>query len=107
MILSGGNVDAGLLASVARLHESRVGRRLVIFTRIADRPGGAGAAARAPSRETRANLVNVEHVREGVDLHVRETGVQLVARDARARARRRGARGAARERGYEASRVRG
>lgn len=25
-----------------------------------------------------ANLIEVEHVREGVDLHVRETGVQAV-----------------------------
>ena len=28
--------------------------------------------------ETGANIVDVEHVREGVDLHVRETGVELV-----------------------------
>ena len=28
--------------------------------------------------ERGANLVEVEHVREGVDLHVRETGVQAV-----------------------------
>jgi threonine dehydratase len=28
--------------------------------------------------ETGANLVEVEHVREGVSLHVRETGVQAV-----------------------------
>jgi len=25
-----------------------------------------------------ANLIEVEHVRDGVDLHVRETGVQVV-----------------------------
>ena len=77
VILSGGNVDAGLLASLARLHESRVGRRLVIFTRIPDRPGGLARLLETVAA-TRANLVNVEHVREGVDLHVRETGVQLV-----------------------------
>jgi threonine dehydratase len=28
--------------------------------------------------EQRANLVDVEHLREGFDLHVRETAVQLV-----------------------------
>ena len=28
--------------------------------------------------ESGANLIEVEHVREGVDLHVRETGVQAV-----------------------------
>ena len=77
VVLSGGNVDPGLLAAVARRHETQVGRRLVLFTRVADRPG---ALARLLARvaETGANLVEVEHVREGVDLHVRETGVQLV-----------------------------
>jgi len=77
VVLSGGNVDPGLLAAVARRHETQAGRRLVFFTRVADRPG---ALARLLARvaETGANLVEVEHVREGVDLHVRETGVQLV-----------------------------
>ncbi|MCD6727540.1 MAG: threonine ammonia-lyase [Solirubrobacteraceae bacterium] len=77
VILSGGNVDAGLLASVARLHESRFGRRLVLFTRIPDRPG-ALARLLAAVGEAGGNLIDVEHVREGVALHVRETAVQLV-----------------------------
>ena len=38
-ILSGGNVDAALLAAVARHHETVAGRRLVVFTRVPDRPG--------------------------------------------------------------------
>jgi threonine dehydratase len=77
VVLSGGNVDAGLLASVARRHESVSGRRLVLFTRVPDRPG-ALAQLLALVGEAGANLVDVEHVREGVDLHVRETAVQLV-----------------------------
>ncbi len=77
VVLSGGNVDPGLLATVARLHESRVGRRVVLFTRIADRPGGL-AELLAAVGESGANLVEVQHVRDGVDLHVRETAVQLV-----------------------------
>jgi threonine dehydratase len=77
VVLSGGNVDAGLLATIARRHETEVGRRLVLFTRVADRPG-ALAALLALVGEQGANLVEVEHVREGVDLHVRESGVQLV-----------------------------
>lgn len=76
-VLSGGNVDAGLLAALARRHESEAGRRHVLFTRVTDRPGGlvtllnlvAGAGA---------NVVDVTHLREGVGLHVAETGVQLV-----------------------------
>ena len=77
VVLSGGNVDAGLLAVVARRHETEAGRRLVLFTRVPDRPGGL-ARLLALLGETGANLVDVEHVREGVDLHVRETAVQLV-----------------------------
>jgi threonine dehydratase len=77
VILSGGNADAGLLASVTRLHESRAGRRLVLFTRVEDRPGGL-ARLLATVSAAGGNLVDVEHVREGVPLHVLETGVQLV-----------------------------
>ncbi len=77
VVLSGGNVDAGVLASVARRHETASGRRMVLFTRVSDRPGGlaemldriAGAGA---------NVVDLSHVREGVDLNVRETAVELV-----------------------------
>jgi len=77
VVLSGGNVDAGLLATVARRHETEAGRRLVLFTRLPDRPGSL-AGLLALVGEQGANLVEVEHVREGVDLHVRETAVQLV-----------------------------
>jgi threonine dehydratase len=77
VVLSGGNVDAGLLASIARRHESEAGRRLVVLTRVPDRPGSL-ARLLALVGEAGANLVDVEHVREGLDLHVRETAVQLV-----------------------------
>ena len=77
VVLSGGNVDAGLLAAVTRRHETQVGRRLVLFTRVPDRPG-ALAGLLACVAGAGANLVEVQHVREGVDLHVRETAVQLV-----------------------------
>jgi len=77
VVLSGGNVDAGLLASIARRHESEAGRRLVVFTRVPDRPGSL-ARLLALVGEAGANLVDVEHLREGLDLHVRETAIQLV-----------------------------
>src|SRR3954454_1720961 len=77
VVLSGGNVDAGLLATVARRHETEAGRRLVLFTRVPDRPGSL-ARLLSLVGEAGANLVHVEHLREGVDLHVRETAVQLV-----------------------------
>jgi threonine dehydratase len=76
-VLSGGNVDAGLLASIARRHETEVGRRLVLFTRLPDRPGNLARLLDCVASEG-ANIVDVSHVREGVDLHVRETAVELV-----------------------------
>jgi threonine dehydratase len=77
VVLSGGNVDAGLLADVARRHETQAGRRLVLLARLPDRPGSlAGLLSLVGGRG--ANLRDVQHIREGVDLHVRETAVQLV-----------------------------
>jgi threonine dehydratase len=77
VLLSGGNVDAGLLAEVARRHESQAGRRFVLLASLPDRPGSL-ARLLALVGELRANLLDVEHIREGFDLHVRETAVQLV-----------------------------
>jgi threonine dehydratase len=76
VVLSGGNVDAGLLALVARRHESAVGRRLRFATRVSDRPGGLAALLMCVA-ESGGNLLSVEHVRDAVDLHVRQTGVEL------------------------------
>jgi threonine dehydratase len=76
-ILSGGNVDPGLLLSIARRHETLAGRRLVVLTRVPDRPG-ALAGLLACVAEAGGNVVDVSHVREGFDLHVRETAVELV-----------------------------
>ena len=76
-VLSGGNVDAGMLAGIVRRHESNAGRRLVVLSRVADRPGGLAALLGCVA-SSGANLVDVSHVREGLDLHVRETAVELV-----------------------------
>ncbi len=77
VILSGGNVDTGVLAHVVRHHESHAGRRLVLLARVPDRPG---ALARLLSLvgARGVNLLDVQHIREGIELHVRETAVQLV-----------------------------
>jgi threonine dehydratase len=77
VVLSGGNVDLGILPGLIRRNETKAGRRLILFVRISDRPGGL-ARLLTLFAETGANLVEVEHVREGVSLHVRETGVQAV-----------------------------
>ncbi len=77
VVLSGGNVDVGLLASLARRHETVAGRRLVLVTRLADRPGELGRLLALVAAQG-ANVLDVVHMREGVPLHVRETAVQLV-----------------------------
>ena len=77
VVLSGGNVDLGLVPGLIRRNETQRGRRLIAFARIADRPGGL-ARLLTLFAENGANLIEVEHVREGVQLHVRETGVQVV-----------------------------
>lgn len=75
-IVSGGNVDSGLLAGLLRRRETEEGRRVRVFTRVPDRPGGLAELLNLVAG-TRANLVSLEHVREAVSLHVRETGVEL------------------------------
>jgi threonine dehydratase len=77
LVLSGGNVGAGLLAEVARRHETQARRRLVLRVRIPDLPGSLAALLGMVSR-TGANLLDVQHIREGLDLHIQETAVQLV-----------------------------
>jgi threonine dehydratase len=76
-VLSGGNVDASRLAECIRLGETAAGRRLVIWTVVPDRPGALAALLRIVA-EHGANVVDVEHIREGVELHVRETAIELV-----------------------------
>ncbi|MDQ6605661.1 MAG: threonine ammonia-lyase [Actinomycetota bacterium] len=77
IVLSGGNVGAGLLAEVARRHETQAGRRLVLLARVPDRPGSLAELLALVGRHG-ANLLDVQHIREGIDLHIRETAVQLV-----------------------------
>ena len=76
VILSGGNIDPLLLLSVIRFGLSASGRYFAFHTRIADRPGELhrllGLIADAG-----ANIVGVEHRREGVAVHLGEVEVAL------------------------------
>jgi threonine dehydratase len=76
IVLSGGNVDAGLLAAIAQRNETLAGRRLRMYTTISDRPGGLAALLTEIARAG-GNVVHADHVREAVPLHVRETGVEI------------------------------
>jgi threonine dehydratase len=76
VVLSGGNADIGLLAKIAARQESLEGRRLRLFTKVSDRPGGL-ARLLTTIAATKANLISVEHVRESSRLDVHETAVEL------------------------------
>lgn len=76
VVLSGGNIDPLLLLRVIRFGLSASGRYFAFHTRITDRPGelhrllGLIAA-------TGANVVGVEHHREGLNVHLEEVDVTL------------------------------
>jgi threonine dehydratase len=76
-VLSGGNVDASLLSECIRLGETAAGRRIVLSTVVPDRPGALAGLLRVVA-EQGGNVVDVEHLRDGIDLHVRETAIKLV-----------------------------
>jgi threonine dehydratase len=77
IVLSGGNIDIGIIPNLVRRNETNEGRRLTIFVRLPDRPGSlAGLIDVCAAQE--ANVVEVQHIREGVKLHPRETGIQVV-----------------------------
>lgn len=77
VVLSGGNVDASLLAECIRMGETAAGRRVVLKTVVPDRPGALANLLRVVADEG-ANVIDVAHLREGVDLHVRETLIRVV-----------------------------
>jgi threonine dehydratase len=76
-VLSGGNVDASLLSECIRLGETAAGRRMVLSTVVPDRPGALAGLLRVVA-DCGGNVVDVEHLRDGIDIHVRETAIKLV-----------------------------
>jgi threonine dehydratase len=81
-ILSGGNIDPTLLIQVMRHGLTLAGRYLVVRTRIPDRPGEL-IKLLSMFAEEHANVVSIEHHREGMDVPVTETEVEatLLTRD--------------------------
>jgi threonine dehydratase len=75
-ILSGGNIDPTVLISVMRHGLTTAGRYLVLRTRIQDRPGELIKLLNSVASE-RANVLSVEHHREGMDVPVSESEVEL------------------------------
>jgi threonine dehydratase len=75
-LLSGGNIDPTLLLSVLRHGLTVAGRYLVLRSRLGDRPGELIRFLEVVAN-TRANIVAIEHRREGVALEVADTEVEL------------------------------
>jgi threonine dehydratase len=75
-LLSGGNIDPTLLISVMRHGLALAGRILVIRSRLTDRPGELINLLRVVA-EQRANIVAIEHRREGVELQIADVGIEL------------------------------
>lgn len=104
-VLSGGNVDATRLTECIRMGETAAGRRLVLATVVSDQPGELARLLEEVAAAG-ANVLDVVHIREGVDLHVRETGIRLVLQtDGREHGER--VVGAVREQGFAVEHDRG
>ena len=76
VLLSGGNIDPTLLIQVMRHGLTQSGRFLVVRTRLGDRPGELIKLLQLVAEE-RANVVSVEHHREGMRLPIGQTEVEL------------------------------
>ena len=76
IVLSGGNIDPTLLISIMRYGLTVGGRYLVIRTRVPDRPGELIKLLQLLADE-RANVVAVEHHREGMEISVSDTEIEL------------------------------
>ncbi|MEM9516929.1 MAG: pyridoxal-phosphate dependent enzyme, partial [Actinomycetota bacterium] len=79
VVVSGGNVDLEVLQRLIRRRESRAGRRIIVDAVIDDRPGSLAELLGAFAVEG-ADLIEVNHLREGVDLGLGATAVRATFR---------------------------
>jgi threonine dehydratase len=77
LVLSGGNIDTRLIASVLTRELAREGRLTELAIDIVDRPGQLAAVA-ALLAEAGANIIEVSHQRTFSDLPAKATLLQLV-----------------------------
>ena len=103
VVLSGGNIDPGLFGDAIRRHEIKVGRRLAIVTRLDDRPG-ALVRLLTGIADLGANVLDIDHQRDGIDLPFGTTAVQLVVQT-RDRAHGEAVLAWARDAGFDIARV--
>jgi threonine dehydratase len=77
LVLSGGNIDTRLIASVLTRELAREGRLTQLAIDIPDRPGRLAAVASLLA-EAGANIIEVSHQRTFSDLPAKATLLQLV-----------------------------
>jgi len=77
VVLSGGNVDARMLTGVINRHQTGIGRRTRLFTRISDRPGALAALLDVVGAAG-GSVLDLTHVRDGIARGIEETGIDLV-----------------------------
>jgi threonine dehydratase len=77
LVVSGGNVDAKVLADLIARRETRVGRRVRLRTRVPDRPGGLAALLETVAA-ARVNVLELAHIRDDATLPLGQTGVELL-----------------------------
>jgi threonine dehydratase len=75
-VLSGGNIDPVLMLRLLRHGMAAAGRYLAFRLRIPDRPGEL-ARLLGQLAESGANVLDVEHLRLGAQLHLDEVEVSL------------------------------
>jgi threonine dehydratase len=75
-ILSGGNIDPTVLISVMRHGLTTAGRYLVVRSRLDDRPGELIKLLKLVAQE-RANVISVDHHREGMEVPVYQSEIEL------------------------------
>jgi threonine dehydratase len=101
VILSGGNLDPAMLEAVARRAVGSSGHAVVLYTRISDRPGSLAALLEVVAKAG-ASVIDVRHLREGIQLHIAETGVEMIL-ETRGHDHAESIVGALAEKGYEVS----
>jgi threonine dehydratase len=75
-ILSGGNIDPTVLISIMRHGLTEAGRYLVVRSRLDDRPGELIKLLSLVAHE-RANVISVDHHREGMNVPVYQSEIEL------------------------------
>jgi threonine dehydratase len=76
-ILSGGNIDVGLISKIIEKGLVSRGRRLTISLTLVDKPGTLENFAAIMSKNN-ANIYSVHYDRTSADLHLNETIIQVI-----------------------------